>query len=213
VATTDVQLSDRFPRGTKASLSVLAGSVVQPGAPQKTTTADAKGVVRFTGCLVGAQYVVNVEGDGWTAQYAIQAKGPEFNEDAVLHRDGPEATARRLQADREAQSDAIREARKKDPALGSPAPGRTVVDNSPERKKPAVPNPRPGPRQDETSGPQRSDTPFGEGTPKDLKEPVPAPRQEDVPKRTRQRSSTETGTAARKSKQKGTAKRATKKKG
>jgi hypothetical protein len=195
VATTDVQLSDRFPKGTKASLSVLAGSVVQPGEPQKTTTADDKGIISFSGCLVGAQYVVKVQGDGWTAQYAVQAKDETFNEDANLHRDGPEATRRRLQADREAQAEARREAEKKDPLVASPASGKTVVENKPERRSPAVAEPQPGPRQQETSGPQRSDTPDGLGVPKDPKESVPDVRQEDVSRNTPQRSSTETGVA------------------
>lgn len=200
MATTDVQLSDRFPKGTKAELSVLAGSVPQPGKPQATVTAGSDGRIVFKGLLVGAQYVVKVsyedKSGGWSFTRAVQAKDESFSEDANLHRDGPEATVRRLQADREAQAQAIAEARRKDPAVSSPAPGRNVVDNSPERKSPRVAEPQPGPRQQETSGPQRSDTPDGLGTPKDPKEAVPAVRQEDVGKGQPQRSSTETGVAA-----------------
>lgn len=202
MATTDVTLSDRFPEGAKASISVLAGSVVQPGKPWKSLKVGRGGKVRFAGCEVGAQYVVKVDVPGerkdevaWSAQFAVQAKDASFSEDASLHRVGPEATGRRLQADREAQAKARADAEKQDPLVASPAPGKTVVDNKPRRRGPLVSEPQPGPRQDETSGPQRSDTPDGLGVPKDPKEHVPDVPQEVVGRNVPQRSSTETGIA------------------
>jgi hypothetical protein len=161
VATTSVTLSGRFPKGAKAGLSLLAGSVPQPGGASKTTTVGADGVVSFKGLDVGAQYVVEVEGHG---QFRVQAKDESFSEDANLHRTGPEATQRRNQADREAQAAAFAEAKKRDPLVGSPAPGRTMVDNRPSKGS-GVRRPQPGPRQQDVRGPQRSDTPEGEGTP------------------------------------------------
>jgi hypothetical protein len=193
VATTSVELSARFPKGTTAGINVRVSDVPAPGPFQANVKVGDDGKVKFTGLTVGAQYVVNVEGFGL---FNVQAKDASFSEDATLHRVGPEATGRRLQADREAQADAIAAARKKDPSVSSPAPGRTVVDNSPERKSASVEEPQPGPKQQETSGPQRSDTPDGLAVPKDPKEAVPDVKQEDIGATTPQRSSTDTGVAA-----------------
>jgi hypothetical protein len=201
VATTEVTLTDRFPKGATAELSVYvgsAGSVVEPGGPSKTLTVGDDGKVTFKGCRVGAQFNVKVtsKDGGWSSHYIVQAKDETFSEDANLHRTGPEATGRRLQADREAQAEARREAEKTNPLVASPAPGRTVVQNRPARGRGPLGEPQPGPRQDQTRGPQRSDTPDGLGVPKDPKEHVPDVPQEAVGKNTPQRSSTETGTAA-----------------
>lgn len=55
--------------------------------------------------------------------------------------------------------------------------------------------PQPHVNQLDAKGPQRSDTAFGEATPKDPKEVVPQPSQSDVSKGTKQRSDTELGVA------------------
>lgn len=189
-----VTLSQGFPKGTKARAFVRASDTFAPsGPPAATATADDSGQVKLTGLTDGAHYWVQV--DGTPGARTVLAKGPSFNEDQLLHRAGPEATARRLQADREAQTEARRKAEKTDPLVASPATGRTVVDNSPTRRSPQVAEPQPGPRQQDFSGPQRSDTPDGQAHPKDPKEPVPDVRQEDVAKSAHQRSSTETGVA------------------
>jgi hypothetical protein len=88
-------------------------------------------------------------------------EGRVFSEDANLHRVGPEATGRRLQADREAQAEPERKAEKSDPLVASPASGRTEQRQPARRKTPSVAEPQPGPKQQEISGPQRSDTPDG----------------------------------------------------
>ena len=185
-----------FTPKAKVEARLRASDIYAPGAATASTgTADASGDVKLSGLDVGVQYWVS--NDKTSEVRTIQGKDESFNEDSVLHRDGPEATVRRLQADRQAQADARAKAEKSDPLVASPAPGRNVTDNSPKKRAPSVAEPQPGPRQDETSGPQRSDTPDGEGTPKlDAKEFQPQVPQEEVGKNTAQRSSTETGAAA-----------------
>lgn len=69
-----------------------------------------------------------------------------------------------------------------------------------EGRRVVEPDPRPAPNQvDVERVAQRSDTPFGQATPKDKREDVPAQSQEDVSSRTPQRSDTEEGTATPKS--------------
>jgi hypothetical protein len=194
VATTSVTLTHAFPKGTKANAYVRSSDSFSGGQHVISSgQADKDGTVEVKGLTPGALYWIDVEGFDLT--YTVQAKDDSWDEDASLHRTGPEATGRRLQADREAQAEARRQAERKDPLTASPAPGRTVVDNKPKHKSPQVKEPQPGPRQDETSGPQRSDTPDGEGTPKDPREHVPQVPQEAIGSTTPQRSSTETGTA------------------
>jgi hypothetical protein len=194
MATASVTLSQGFPKGTKARAFVRASDTFTPsGSPAASASADDKGQIRLSGLEQGAFYYVQVEGQ--PGARTVQAKGPEFNDDGPLHRHGPEATARILQRDRDAQAKVRREAEKTDPLVASPAPGRTVVSNAPDKKTSSVAEPQPGPKQQEFSGPQRSDTPDGQAHPKDPKEPVPDVRQEDVAASTPQRSSTETGVA------------------
>jgi hypothetical protein len=124
---------------------------------------------------------------------SVQAKDASFNEDATLHRVGPEATGRRLQADREAQAEARRKAEKSDPLVASPASGRSE-QTTPRSGRPRVSLSR---SRAEAAGDLRSPAlghPDGLATPKDPKEHVPDVPQEAVG-RTPQRSSTETGVA------------------
>jgi hypothetical protein len=130
-----------------------------------------------------------------------------------------------LQADREAQAEARRKAEKSDPLVASPASGGRSSPNRPDRKTPSVAEPQPGPKQQEISGPQRSDTPMGwrpegperacarraqeavgKNTPalrhgdggcdgQGPRETVPSAKQEDVAASTPQRSNTESGQA------------------
>lgn len=194
MATTSVILSGGFPSGTKARAYLRASDTFSPGQHVvSSATADKNGRISLKGLDVGVLYFVQI-GDELSAR-TVQAKDAGFSDDANLHRDGPEATVRRLQADRNAQAAAREKAEAKNPLAASPAPGRTVEDNRPKRRSPSVAEPQPGPRQQETSGPQRSDTPDGTGVPKDPKEPVPDVRQEDVGPSTPQRSSTDTGVA------------------
>lgn len=131
-----VQLSDRFPKDAKASLSVRAGSVV-PVKPEKEMTVGSDGVVKFAGCEVGVQYVVHVESadGGWSSDFSVQAKNESFSEDGPLHRHGPEATARRNQADREAQAAAIAAGtRAPHPAPGEPRQPAKKAQRRPNRR-------------------------------------------------------------------------------
>jgi hypothetical protein len=189
-----VTLSQGYVKGTEARAHLRASDTFSPGTPVVSRAkAGDDGKIVLKGLKAGVLYYIDV--DGQPGAISVQAKGPEFNEDALLHRTGPEATGRRLQADREAQAAARTEAEKKDSLVASPAPGRTLVDNRPAKRSPSVPEPQPAPKQQEISGPQRSDTPDGTATPKDPKEPVPQVKQEDVGANVPQRSSTETGVA------------------
>jgi hypothetical protein len=189
-----VTLTGGYPKGTKAEARLRASDSFVPGAAAAAkASADEKGQITLKGLDNGVLYYVTVEGVAGVR--TVQAKGPEFDEDANLHRTGPEATIRRWQADREAQAAARIKAEKTDPLVASPAPGRNVVDNRPDKRSPSVGEPQPAPKQQEISGPQRSDTPDGTATPKDPEEAVPDVRQEDIGKNVPQRSSTETGVA------------------
>jgi hypothetical protein len=190
------ELSGRFAPKAKIGVWLRASDVFAPSTkPLSTATVDQNGDLTVKGLDVGVQYWVTEVDPPRSHVISVQGKDASFNEDATLHRVGPEATGRRLQADREAQAEARAKAEKSDPLVASPASTQTVVDNTPKRKTPSVAEPQPGPRQDEISGPQRSDTPDGEATPKDPNESVPHVRQEDVAKGALQRSDTATGIA------------------
>jgi hypothetical protein len=189
-----IELPGRFPPGAKVQVHLRASDSYSPGSAvvaQGQVGADTSLKLSSQKLVVGAQYWVS-DGD---RTLSVQVKDDSFNEDATLHRVGPEATARRLQADREAQAEARAKAEKTDPLAASPAPGRNETDNSPAKKTPSVAEPQPAPKQQEISGPQRSDTPDGTAVPKDPGEHVPDVPQEAVGKNTPQRSSTETGVA------------------
>lgn len=191
-----VNLEGRFNPKAKVGAWLRASDVFAPsGRPVSTGTVGSDGSLELSGLDTGAQYWVTETEPPRSRVLSVQAKDKSFSEDATLHRVGPEATGRRLQADREAQAQARRNAEKSDPLVASPAPGRTVESNRPDRKTPSVAEPQPGPKQQEISGPQRSDTRDGLAVPKDPGEAVPDVRQEDVGKNTPQRSSTETGVA------------------
>lgn len=185
---------DRFPAGTKLSVHPrLADSFGSALPTLKTVSVPADGEVSVSGLDEGAPYWLS-DGDRAVAFIAKDAQG-------------------------KVQSPAAKLAAKHG-GLASPAPGRSVTSNvitgarsssdikrrhqevvlSEDRDR-AAEEPVPAPNQLDVKGtPQRSDTAFGEATPKDPKEDVPRPAQDTVGKRQPQRSSTEFGEATPKPK-------------
>lgn len=213
--TWNLEQADLFPEGTK--VEVTPRFTEQFGGPGGNVTAKAtvnkQGVAKLSGLTADAPYWaygdVEVPDPANPAKRTTRTHSIAFtplSRDALAHpdlRSTPEETTRRRIAEAEAATEARRQAEKKDPLAASPAPGRTVEPNrvtgsrsSRDVSTRVEPEPKPGPRQQDTSGVvQRSDTIDGEATPKDARELVPGPAQDDVPKRQLQRSSTEQGEA------------------
>lgn len=176
--------SSGFHDGTKVGAYERTGDL-WPGAqalgkPVKTATSDGT-TVEFSGLDAGVRYWAVGE-DG--RHVAFTAK----NDVASKVRRTPDASFDPQKVPQVRDSYVITTG-----ATGTKVAGKLVEVPLPKHLNEAHPHLNQasvGP-----SVPQRSNTPLGQATPCDPDEPQPKPRQEDVPKRTKQMSATETGEA------------------
>jgi hypothetical protein len=179
---------------------------IEPGG--HTANVNENGDVKVTGLDEYKAYTVSgTNAAGESRSLTVFAKSDATRAMTSLERSERERARLREQSSLKRPAD----------PLPSAAPGRTVTpnittgarssvdvkarhqdaltDQLSEDRKVGESDPRPAPNQVDVQGvPQRSDTPFGQATPKDPKELVPAPGQNDVSGP--QRSDTEEGTAA-----------------
>lgn len=173
---------------------------VEPGG--KTVTVAGDGGVSVSGLEEYVQYRLVGEGRA----VAFTAKSDETRSLGALERSRRETARLTEQTSRKRETG----------PLPSAAPGRSVTPNVTTGARSSVDvkarhqealtglleegrkveaDPQPHPNQVDVGGvPQRSDTPFGQATPKDKGEDVPAQSQDDA--KGPQRSDTEEGTAA-----------------
>ena len=191
-----VRLRGQFPANSRIELHERNGDWFQPGqlgSPVKTATSDKNSVVEFKGLNAGDRFwaVDPKANSGQGRAVAVTAK----EQPAAKPKSSPLQSAARGGADPTANVRLVTGARSSKDK--KPAPTffhESVGEPTPKSEQEA--EPLPAPRQEDFTGvPQRSDTVSGEAHPKPKDEDVPTVKQEDVPKSTRQRSSTETGEA------------------
>lgn len=195
---TTLDVAPRLPVGSTVEahprlVDTLTGPPVTKAAASGKVGKDGK--VTFTGLVEhGPYFAVGTDVNGEHAAINFTADGQHAPADDRYTQ--PESAAQSLR-----EANAAGKVREGQPAIaGSSAAGRTVV-TGPRNSVNAVihkedPEPLPAPHQrDMGNAVQRSNTPEGQGTPKDVNELQPKPDQASVKKGTVQRSQTPQGEA------------------
>lgn len=213
----------RFPQGTEVLVFPRLTDVFNPGGmdPVDRMEVDESGDVKFSGLQADAPYwLAGRVGDDWRS-IGFTATGQNHSRMGIGERAAGDESRAQVQREREARAKMFEEF---GPQVASAAPGgranvvgapvvtgpRSAADVKRDLKErhqeilvselgrdtPKDDEVQPHPNQVDVKGvKQRSDTAFGEATPKPDPEPQPIPSQDQVKKGTPQRSDTEFGEA------------------